>query len=105
MMQLSICIPTYNFGKFIGQTLDSILPQVCSGVEVIVLDGGSIDDTADIVSIRRREYPMLTYHHQDFRGGIDRDIEKVVSLAQGQYCWLFSADDIMLPGAVDKILE
>jgi abequosyltransferase len=105
MIQLSICIPTYNFGKFIGQTLDSILPQVCSSVEVIVLDGGSIDDTADIVSIRQVEYPMLTYHHQNFRGGIDRDIEKAVSLAQGQYCWLFSADDIMLPGAVDKILK
>jgi abequosyltransferase len=105
MIQLSICIPTYNFGKFIGQTLDSLLPQVSKNVEVIVLDGGSIDDTADIVSIRQREYPMLTYHHQNFRGGIDRDIEKVISLAQGQYCWLFSADDIMLPGAVNKILE
>lgn len=104
-IKLSICIPTYNFGKFIGQTLDSLLPQVSASVEVIVLDGGSIDDTADIVSIRQREYPMLTYHHQNFRGGIDRDIEKVVSLAQGQYCWLFSADDIMLPGAVNKILE
>ena len=85
--------------------MDSLLPQVSASVEVIVLDGGSIDDTADIVSIRQREYPMLTYHHQNFRGGIDRDIEKVVSLAQGQYCWLFSADDIMLPGAVNKILE
>ena len=105
MIQLSICIPTYNFGKFIGLTLDSLLPQVCSGIEVIVLDGGSIDDTADVVSIRQREYPLLTYHYQSFRGGIDRDIEKVVSLAQGQYCWLFSADDIMLPGAVNKILE
>ena len=105
MIQLSICIPTYNFGKFIGLTLDSLLPQVCSGVEVVVLDGGSIDDTADVVSIRQREYPQLTYHHQSFRGGIDRDIEKVVSLAQGQYCWLFSADDIKLPGAVNKILK
>ncbi|RFC34919.1 MAG: abequosyltransferase [Candidatus Nitrotoga sp. SPKER] len=105
MIQLSICIPTYNFGKFIGQTLDSLLPQVSENVEVIVLDGGSIDNTAEIVSIRQRENPMLTYHYQSFRGGIDRDIEKVVSLAKGQYCWLFSADDIMLPGAVNKILE
>lgn len=105
MIRLSICIPTYNFGKFIGQTLDSILPQASLEVEVIILDGGSKDDTADVVSMRQLEYPLLTYHNQSFRGGIDRDIEKVVSLAQGQYCWLFSADDIMLPGAVNKILE
>lgn len=105
MIVLSICIPTYNFGKFIGQTLDSILPQASAGVEVIVLDGGSTDDTADVVAARQRNYPQLAYHRQNFRGGIDRDIEKVVSLAQGKYCWLFSADDIMLPGAIDKVLD
>ena len=104
-IKLSICVPTYNFGIFIGQTLDSLLPQVSAEVEVIVLDGGSTDDTAEVVAARQHDYTQLTYHHQNFRGGIDRDIEKVVSLAQGQYCWLFSADDIMLPGAIDKVLE
>lgn len=105
MIYLSICIPTYNFGKFIGQTLDSILPQLSPEVEVIILDGGSTDDTDEVVSGRRRECEQLIYFRQDFRGGIDRDIEKVVSLARGKYCWLFSADDIMLPGAIRKLLE
>ncbi|MBY0579469.1 MAG: glycosyltransferase [Burkholderiales bacterium] len=104
MIRLSICIPTYNYGEFIGQTLDSLLPQATSEVEVIVLDGGSTDNTTEKVAARQRNYPQLSYHHQDFRGGIDRDIEKVVSLAHGQYCWLFSADDIMAPGAIDKVL-
>ena len=104
MIRLSICIPTYNYGKFIGQTLDSLLPQATSEVEVIVLDGGSTDNTAGEVAARQRNYPQLSYHHQNFRGGIDRDIEKVVSLAHGQYCWLFSADDIMLPDSVAKVL-
>ena len=105
MIPLSICIPTYNYGQFIGQTLDSLLPQIPKEVEVIVFDGGSTDGTADVVAARRRDYTQLTYFHQNFRGGIDRDIEKVVSLARGKYCWLFSADDIMLPGAIDKLLE
>lgn len=104
-IKLSICIPTYNFGQFIGQTLDSILPQITKEVEVIVLDGGSTDETAQVVAIRQLDYSQLAYVHQDFRGGIDRDIEKVVSLARGKYCWLFSADDIMLPGSVSKLLE
>ena len=105
MIKLSICIPTYNFGKFIGQTLDSIIPNLRDGVEVIVLDGGSTDDTANTVAARQHDLRQLTYYNQGFRGGIDRDIEKVVSLAQGKYCWLFSADDIMLPGAIDKVID
>tara|TARA_R110001583_G_C5671425_1_gene411194 strand:- start:21839 stop:22861 length:1023 start_codon:yes stop_codon:yes gene_type:complete len=104
-IRLSVCIPTYNFGCFIGQTLDSILPQITEEVEVIVLDGGSTDETEKMVANRQRECSLLTYFHQNFRGGIDRDIEKVVSLAKGEYCWLFSADDIMLPNSINKILE
>lgn len=102
---LSICIPTYNYGKFIGQALDSILSQVLAGIEVIVLDGGSTDATTEIVTEKQRDYPQLRYHYQNFRGGIDRDIEKVVSLAYGKYCWLFSADDIMVPDAINNVLK
>ena len=105
MIRLSICIPTYNFGKFIGETLDSIIPQLTSAVELIVLDGGSTDETAEVVAARQCQYKQLIYIPQGFRGGIDRDIEKVVSFVQGEYCWLFSADDIMLSGAIEKVLE
>jgi abequosyltransferase len=104
MTTLSICIPTFNFGAFIGQTLDSILAQAREGVEVIVLDGGSTDDTGVVVRKMLESNPGLSYHPQGFRGGIDRDIETTVGLARGRYCWLFSADDIMLPGAVNKVL-
>ncbi|MHB8130371.1 MAG: glycosyltransferase family 2 protein [Mobilitalea sp.] len=102
---LSICIPTYNFGKFIGQTLDSIIPNLAKGVEVVILDGGSTDDTANVVAQRQRDISQIKYHRQEFRGGIDRDIAKVISLAHGDYCWLFSADDIMIFGAVDRVIN
>lgn len=103
--KLSICIPTYNFGSFIGQTLDSIIPNLTEGVEVVILDGGSTDDTADVVAQKMVGIENITYHQQGHRGGIDRDIAKVVSLARGDYCWLFSADDIMKAGAVGKVLD
>lgn len=104
MIRLSICIPTYNFGKFIGETLDSILPQMTSEVELIVLDGGSTDDTSDVVRQKFADAPNLIYQRQTQRGGIDRDIEHAIDLARGDYCWLFSADDVMLPGAVQDVL-
>jgi abequosyltransferase len=102
---LSICIPTYNFGEFIGETLESILPQVVEGVEVVILDGGSTDDTPAVVGAFQERYPGLRYHRRDERGGIDRDMARTVDLARGEYCWLFSSDDFMKPGAIQQMLE
>jgi len=103
-IRLSICIPTYNFGKFIGETLDSITKNLTDGVEVVILDGGSVDDTCEVVAKRQVNYPQIKYYNQGYKGGIDKDIAKTVSLAEGTYCWLFSADDLMKPGAVSKLL-
>jgi abequosyltransferase len=104
-MRLSICIPTYNFGAFIGETLESILPQLEEGVEVVVLDGGSTDDTTAVVESLQQRYSALRYERRKERGGIDRDMARAVDLAEGEYCWLFCADDVMKPGAIHRMLE
>jgi abequosyltransferase len=103
-VELSICIPTYNFGEFIEETLASIMPQVIDGVEVVVLDGGSSDQTPAVVRSLQARFPALRYHRREQRGGIDRDMAHTVELARGAYCWLFSADDTMKPGAVARML-
>ncbi|MGA2678408.1 MAG: glycosyltransferase family 2 protein [Sedimentisphaerales bacterium] len=104
-ISLSICIPTYNFGKFIGETLESIICQLTDDAEIVVLDGASTDNTPDIVRQFQANCPNLMYHRLDKRGGIDRDMAKSVELANGEYCWLFSSDDVMRQGAIAKILS
>jgi abequosyltransferase len=103
---LSICIPTYNFGKFIGETLDSIISQVeNANVEIVIVDGASTDNTQEIVENYAKKWSYIRYHRQSRKGGIDHDMELSVSLAQGRYCWLFSSDDVMRPGALKSILS
>lgn len=102
---LSICIPTYNFGRFIGETLDSLLPQTTDEVEVLVVDGASTDDTEQVVRERQERLPGLRYHRLEKKGGIDRDMAKSVELARGEYVWLFSADDWMGKGALERLLD
>jgi abequosyltransferase len=46
---LSICIATYNRGGYIGETLDTIIPQLDNDVELLVVDGASTDNTKDVV--------------------------------------------------------
>jgi abequosyltransferase len=101
---LSICIPTYNFGRFIGQTLDSITAQLPADVEVVVVDGASTDDTAAVVRDRQTRCASINYVRLEARGGIDRDMAQSVELAKGTYCWLFSSDDVMRPGALALVL-
>jgi abequosyltransferase len=102
---LSICIPTYNFGGFIGATLESIVSQLPEDAEIVVLDGGSTDATAEVVAQFRSRCPQIEYHRQEARGGIDRDMARSVGLARGQYCWLFSADDIMRPRSIERVVR
>ncbi len=103
--QLSICIPTYNFGAFIGETLASMLDQVQPGVEIVVLDSASTDDTEAVVTGLQAQHDCLRYVRAAERGGIDRDMARVVELARGQYCWLFSADDLMKEGALARVMK
>ena len=77
--RLSISIPTYNFGKFIGEMLDSILPQVTDEVEVLVVDGASTDDTEGVARKRQERFPLLKYYRLPKKGGIDRDMAKAVT--------------------------
>ena len=104
-IQLSICMPTYNFGEFIGETLDSIIKQSTPDIEIVVVDGASTDNTINIVRSFQEHFSRLTYHRLDKKGGIDKDLDKTVELARGDYCWLMSSDDVLKPGAMRRVLD
>jgi abequosyltransferase len=98
-------MPTFNFGRFIGETLDSIIPQMTDELEIVILDGGSTDNTPEVVQRYQKLCPQIRYFRQPVKGGIDQDMHLSVEKARGEYCWLFSSDDIMRPGAINEILK
>ena len=102
---LSICIPTYNFGHLIGETLDTIIPQLTGEVEIVVVDGAATDATTNVVQRYINLDGRLRYFRLEAKGGIDVDMAQAVSLTKGRYCWLFSADDYMKAGAVTRVLQ
>jgi abequosyltransferase len=104
-IRLSICMPTYNFGKYIRETLNSIAPQLTSKTELIIVDGASTDNTSEIVHEFQKKYPQIHYHRLNKKGGIDKDLALSVSLASGDYCWLFSSDDLMNKTAIFDICQ
>lgn len=104
-VKLSICIATLNRAVFIGETLGSIISQVTDEVEIVVLDGGSTDNTTQVVQQYQQRFPRLRYFRQDAPMGVDQDFCRAVELAKGDYCWLMSDDDILKPGAIHSVLN
>lgn len=109
--RLSICIPTLNRGGYIGETLESIVSQWEDGIEVVIVDGGSTDDTEQVVKSFQQRFPDIRYLKKDSserkpsNEGFDRDCDNSVELADGEYCWLMTDDDLLKPGALKKILS
>ena len=105
-MRLSIAIPIYNFAEFIVETLDSIVLQArADEVEIVVVDGASTDATPRVMAEYQARHPAVRYERLPAKGGIDRDMATAFSLTTGDYCWLFSGDDIMRPGALARALQ
>jgi hypothetical protein len=103
--RLSICIATRNRADFIGATLDSIVSQLEPGVEVVVVDGASTDATAEVVGGYARRHPTLRYFREAANSGVDGDYDKAVGYAAGTHCWLMTDDDLLVPGAVGRVLS
>lgn len=103
--KLSICIPTFNRGDFIGETLDSIIEQAPPEVEIVVSDNHSEDQTENIVALAKARFPNLRYHRWDRNMGADRNFLKVVELARGEFCWLMGSDDRVEPGGIQAVLD
>jgi len=104
-INLSFCIATRNRGAFIGATLESIVCQATEEVEIVIVDGGSTDNTEDVVRRYQLRFPQLHYFRQNTNLGIDHDFAKTVAMAHGEYCWLFSDDDLIKPGAIQAVLN
>lgn len=103
--KLSICIATFNRAAFIGATLDRIVSQITSDCEIVVSDNASTDGTEEVVAGYARRCDRFRYFRQDTNKGLDRNFDRAVELARGEYCWLMSDDDWLKPNAIARVLE
>ena len=104
-VRLSICITSRNRAGVIGETLENILAQCSADVEVVVVDGASTDDSVAVVSEMARRHPQLRLLALTENSGLDADYDTSIQAARGTYCWLFTDDDLLAPGAVARVLE
>jgi glycosyltransferase involved in cell wall biosynthesis len=97
---VSIIIPAYNIGELIKETIDSALQQTYADFELIVVDDGSTDRTAEVVKAVKDE--RIVYHYQPNSGLPAKPRMKGVELSRGEYLAFLDHDDLWLPHKLEK---
>ena len=87
--EISVVIPAYNSERFVAEAIESALGQSHPPVEVIVIDDGSTDGTADVV----RSFSDRVHYHYQENGGIGRARNKGIELARCTFLSFLDSDD------------
>jgi glycosyltransferase involved in cell wall biosynthesis len=97
---LSVVIPIFNSGRFVEKTIRSLLCNDLNGVELIVMDGGSSDNTMDVIG-HYKDFFHVVRSEKD-KGQSDA-INKGFEIAGGEILYWLNGDDIILPNVLNKI--
>jgi glycosyltransferase involved in cell wall biosynthesis len=100
--KITIVTPSYKQGHYIEETIRSVLLQDYPNLEYIVIDGGSPDNTVEILS---RYASFLTYWVSEPDKGQAHAINKGFSRATGEIMGWLNSDDVLLPGALHHIAQ
>lgn len=95
--RVSIITPSYNQGQFLEHTIRSVLSQEYPDIEYIVIDGGSTDDSLDII---KRYSDKITYWTSRKDNGQVEAINEGFKRATGEYVAWLNSDDLYLPGCI-----
>ena len=98
-MKFSVCIPNYNYARYLGRTLQSTLAQDGVDLEVLVSDNASTDESRDVVKATGDGRVRLRVNacNVGFAGNLDR----AAGMASGDVMLMLSSDDLMRPGALE----
>ncbi len=100
--KISIITPSYNQGQFLEETIRSVLLQNYPNLEYIIIDGGSTDNTVDII---KQYEPWISYWVSERDNGQAHAINKGLEKATGEIIAYLNSDDYYLPGTLFKVAE
>ena len=95
---VSIIITNYNYGRFLGEAIESALAQTWQNREILFIDDGSTDDSVEVA----RRYPITLFTQKNSGVCIARN--NALSVARGEYVSFLDADDRLAPTAIEHML-
>ena len=98
MTNVSVIIPTYNCDRYIDQAIASVLEQTYTDYELIIVDDGSTDDTAQVI----KSYGDRINYIYQANQGVAQARNRGLAAAQGQYIAFLDQDDVFLPNKLGE---
>ena len=95
----SIVIANYNHGEFLAEAIESVLTQTCTDFELIIVDGGSTDNSLTVIKKYRNHFSWAVSEKDS---GQSNAFNKGFSRANGQFFLWLNADDILLQDSLQK---
>jgi glycosyltransferase involved in cell wall biosynthesis len=100
-VSVSVVIPLYNAAEVIAETLQSVLAQTWTDHEIVVIDDGSTDGSADVV----RTFGGSVRYHRFDNAGVAKSRNRGISLSRGKYVALLDHDDLWDPTKLEKQVQ
>ena len=102
--KVSVIIPCYNVEKYVDQAVQSVLSQTYTNIEIILVDDGSTDGTADICDRYAEEYDFIQVIHQENKGlSCARNVG--IEQSAGEYVYFLDSDDWISSAMVQSVIE
>ncbi|MDO5331720.1 MAG: glycosyltransferase [Bacillota bacterium] len=104
---VSIVMPTYNCGKYILDSIDSVLAQTYTNWELIIIDDCSTDNTKEIVDcvIKENLNKSIAVYQNETNKGVSFSRNYAVSKARGEYIAFLDSDDMWMPDKLQKQVD
>ncbi|NJL20109.1 MAG: glycosyltransferase [Leptolyngbyaceae cyanobacterium SM1_3_5] len=101
---LSIITPVYNGEAFIEKCIHAVLEQHCDDLEHIIIDGGSKDQTAEVIRRYADQHPSIRWVSEKDRGQSDA-MNKGIQMAKGEVLGILNVDDFYEPNTLNRVVE
>jgi len=101
---LSIVIPVYNVENYLDRCLSSILKNNLDNCEILLIDDGSTDKSAEICDMYSSKYAFVRSFHKE-NGGASDARNFGISKAVGKYIWFVDSDDKITENSIIKFIE